>query len=272
MDKPVKKILICRKQLKTLHHHSGQRRQQLKRCQVIYENDHVILWQTDETGRLTYLNPSVKRMLGYEPDQLEMKKFVHDLFPEICREEYTEKFSNLYVHQQPMTDVTCPIQGADGSIVWFSVNAAPFLDEAGHVTGFVGSARDVTPYIEALDQIKEAEAYKEALLQSIDELVIVLDNYLVCKEVYTSQPNNLLIEENQLMGKPLDHLGIEEPARSLMIEGVRKAQRTGTTLQITYHLSQGNRPGVYTANIAPLKDSNGYQQGVVATIREKING
>ncbi|HED16911.1 MAG TPA: EAL domain-containing protein [Gammaproteobacteria bacterium] len=99
------------------------------------------LWETDATGDVTYVSMSVKKVLGYQPEELIGKRL-----DKILSTESMAVFSGLVKdkqHHEPFRDVEIWVNSADDIRYCILINAVPFYND-NQFQGYRGTARDVT--------------------------------------------------------------------------------------------------------------------------------
>jgi PAS domain S-box-containing protein len=116
----------------------------------------AVVW-TD--GRVTYVNPTVERVLGYDPDEVSGER--------LARYVHTEDAEKLRATVETLRDgstdtevVEIRFRHADGSVRWLRVTLRDRLD-SDVVGGIVVSAQDVTERVE-----------REELLRSRNEQLV----------------------------------------------------------------------------------------------------
>ena len=130
---------------------------------LINENMKDVVWQTTPDLVITYVTSSVKKLLGYEPQELigqpltyllkqAAKKLVLDLYPDIMRRlaEHEELDSEI-----PIVELI----RKDGTTVWTEVDTHPTFNSAGQFTGFKGVAWDISKRKKAEDALRESERF-----------------------------------------------------------------------------------------------------------------
>jgi|GEM_PF-2292242 len=106
----------------------------------IFEEIHDIYFETDLSGVILTLSPSVKTHLGYEPDELI------GLFPNILYNTSSERQKAIAAIQDVghLDNQIIRIQDKYGNIIHFSVNDYLVYDSYGKPEKIAGIARDVT--------------------------------------------------------------------------------------------------------------------------------
>ncbi len=122
----------------------------------IVETTRERLWAMAPDGRQTYCNPAVERMLGYTaPEFLTLG--LECMHPE-DRSRFARALPEKVRKGEGWTDWVLRWRHRDGEYRHLESSAVPVLDEAGKVTGFQGSDRDITERIEAEEQSGRLQA------------------------------------------------------------------------------------------------------------------
>jgi PAS domain S-box-containing protein len=100
------------------------------------------LWETDETGRLTYSSEGV-RIIGYEPVDV-VGRLAQDFLAPQAREEADSLLTRSTDGRAGWDPIELPWLHKDGRVIVLQGAAAPILDERGAVTGFRGTRRRLT--------------------------------------------------------------------------------------------------------------------------------
>ena len=113
-----------------------------KRFRSLAENAVVGIFQTDDEGRIVWLNPAAARVAGYDtPD--EMISAVPDIRAIYVDPKERDAFARVVQEEGSTTDFEYRIRRKDGSVRWLSVSARS-VDFPGGVSGFEGTVADVT--------------------------------------------------------------------------------------------------------------------------------
>jgi len=161
----------------------------------IAENINDIVYIYDTTGTMTYVSPSLKRVLGINPEdwltgyrEFFTKSSVNKGWEEAFREHLNGKEANPFLVE---------IWKSDGSKALMETNEKILRNDRGDITGVQGVFRDVTEKIRLEKEIKESEEYYRALIHSLNECVFTVKNerLLWCnakvKEVFGYKPEEI---------------------------------------------------------------------------------
>ena len=113
-------------------------------------------------GRIAQANPAAAHILGLEPRDIEGLDFVSPDWKIVRpdgRPMPPEEMPGprAMKEQRPVKNVLMGVERPDGAISWINVSAAPLIDDAGELTGVVGSFSDVTERRKAVEALRESE-------------------------------------------------------------------------------------------------------------------
>ena len=120
-------------------------KQSEERFRTVSESLSEWVWEVDAEGKYVYSSSSVKRILGYEPEEILGKRFYDLCHPE-DREQMKKLVFEAFAGKQPFRDFVSRNVRKDGLTVWLSTSGAPMLDDQGTLLGYRGAARDVTEH------------------------------------------------------------------------------------------------------------------------------
>ncbi len=122
------------------------RRQNEARFRSLVAHSSDLITVLDAHGTVTYQSPSVERVLGYRPDEMEGTEFARILAP-VDRPRLTQILSGLadsYAGGGAETHVIeCSLKHRDGTWLQFEVQHTDLLQDE-HVRGIVLNSRDVS--------------------------------------------------------------------------------------------------------------------------------
>jgi PAS domain S-box-containing protein len=185
------------------------------RYKNVIENASDIVYNTDERGCFTYINPIAERLVGYSSRDLENKLFI-----ELIRDDYKKQTIKFYLNQKinkvRSTYLEFPIVTKNGNSIWIGQNVHLLL-ENDEIKGFSAIARDITDRVKSQEQLKLLNTQLSSLIQNMytgilletNERKIALVNDKFC-DLFDIQvpPESLIGQDCQLAAESLKSLFI----------------------------------------------------------------
>ena len=135
---------------------------------IINENVNDIIWRIDADTRITYISPSVQRILGYSPEEVLGQPILNFIAKEYhysaannIRKRASEKigFRPVYYEYEMVT--------RDGRKMPIEVSSSPIRDEQGNLVGFAGVTRDISERKKAESELQASETRFKAFMDYI---------------------------------------------------------------------------------------------------------
>jgi diguanylate cyclase (GGDEF)-like protein/PAS domain S-box-containing protein len=140
-----------------------------RRFRLMAENAGDLITSIDPRGIRTYVSPSCRALLGYEPDELVGSAAVDIVHPD-DREHIARYLQSVLEDGPASAEGRC--RHKDGHWVWMETRGRTVLDEQGEVRELQTAARDVTERRTADETLRASEA---AAVAARDSLSAVLD-------------------------------------------------------------------------------------------------
>jgi len=115
------------------------------RFRNIVENSQDWIWEIDLQGRQTYCNPSVHRILGYSPDEMEGEDSLQYLHPEDVG-EVRRRLPDLINRREGWRRWRLRWLHREGGVRILESTAIPIVDAGGELAGYRGIDHDVTEF------------------------------------------------------------------------------------------------------------------------------
>ena len=115
---------------------------QEEQFRVLIEASSDVIYETDASGYFTFVNPAVRRMLGYEPQSLVGRHYT-DLIREDWKAPAIEHYRAQRRASTPTTYFEFAVLAAGGRTVWVGQSVESVIGAEG-VIGFRAIARDIT--------------------------------------------------------------------------------------------------------------------------------
>ncbi|MGZ5966309.1 MAG: PAS domain S-box protein [Polyangiales bacterium] len=171
------------------------------RYRLLAENSYDVISTIDANGVARYVSPSVRRVLGYEPEELVGKVGFGMSHPEE-REQRITGFARLVDSGSPTPLLVTRVRHKDGRYVHLESNTQAVRDEAGRLIEVHSTARDVTARVEAEQALARASSsFRDLLLALADPVIVHASGHIL----FVNPALLALLgydEASQLVGKP----------------------------------------------------------------------
>jgi PAS domain S-box-containing protein len=216
-----------------------------ERYRLIAENVSDIIWSMSLTGEFTFVTQSVKRVLGYDPEEL-----IGGGLDDILTPESADRARKLIAERMREHDKTLPGGVAlelehvhrDGSSSWAEVHAKFLRAASGKPIGIVGVTRDITERKKAEDALRSSEEWFRALIELGTTVYAVVDAESRILYESPSLTNVYGWTPDELQGRSvleLVHPDDLEFAKQEMRELLQESGKTRTAL-VRYHHKNGS--------------------------------
>jgi len=201
-------------------------RESEERYRTLVENASDIVFETDNTGHFTFVNPVAIRILGYEKEEI-IGMYCPILIRPDMREEAMRFFGIQFVKGLQNSYSEYPVVTKEGGEIWFGANSKLIVQD-GDVAGFQVVARDITERKRVEEELRRNQDVAERLAQEmaiIAEIGKVVGSTLNIEEIYES----FAAEVRKLI--PFDRLSVnlldidQGIARSVYVSGEYLAGR-----------------------------------------------
>jgi PAS domain S-box-containing protein len=129
-------------------------RESERHYRLLADNIVDFVWTADMGLRFTYASPSVKRLLGYNPEEVVGKYVGHVLTPKALSDAAGTFAKELIIEKFPIgkkdliraRTLDLEHKRKDGSVISCEVNTTFLRDAAGKGIGVIGVTRDITSH------------------------------------------------------------------------------------------------------------------------------
>lgn len=237
----------------------------------LVENSFDIVYAFDSQGIITYLSPSWERWLGFTVDEAIMHSYRDFIHPDdVSRiesffEEVLKKESRLSIDEYRLLT-------KKGDYRWYNTSATLLKNEKGEFTGMIGTARDITRRKELQSTLSyERDLFRTTLMSVADAVIstnqhghVVLINP-VAESILGYKQSEV---KDQLLGACMRiYFEDQEKGQACSIESLLNVTKHTFISQATL-LNRKEKSMTIELSVAPIKDSNQSQQGVVIVFRD----
>lgn len=141
-----------------------------ERYRTMIETTNEGVWLAGPDGKCQYVNPTMARMLGYQPEEL-IGRDCHDVCATEEQCQIIERILSGPSRDEPK-HFDCEFRRKDGGSVWAVVSASPIGDAAtGAITGTLFMATDITARKLAEGALEKNVEVQRGLLNELDHRV-----------------------------------------------------------------------------------------------------
>jgi hypothetical protein len=245
-----------------------------ERYRLISENMSDVIWLLDvASGRLTYVSPSVERLLGYSPEEILAKSMPEILTPEsyqyVIRRlpQVLEAFENGDESMRTQSNQLDQLR-KDGSVVRSEVVTTLLKNQQGRVVEILGTSRDITVRVDALQTLRESEETHRALVEGLPDVVMRFDRdgrHLFVSENISEVVN---LRAAEFIGRTHRELGFSEAQCQFWEEAIRGVFDSGTPFETEFTLESKQGPAIHNWRLLPERDAQGGVRSVLSISRD----
>jgi PAS domain S-box-containing protein len=136
------------------------------RFRDIADNALEWIWQVDTTGKYTYSSPVVKKILGYEPEEV-LGNFFFDFFHPDEKKRLMKATYKAFEYKRSFRKFINRNVCKDGkTVVVLSTSGVPLFDAEGNFMGYRGADMDITDQYIAEKKLRVSEEHLRSLMES----------------------------------------------------------------------------------------------------------
>ncbi|MBX3045312.1 MAG: PAS domain S-box protein [Candidatus Kapabacteria bacterium] len=137
----------------------------------IFENIQDIIYQTDMSGNIIDISPSIERHSGYKREELIGKQILEFYVKPNDR----KNFVNELIRNSSVSNFEVELKAKDNRVVIASVNAQLIYDQEGNPEKIEGVLHDITDIKNAELALKESEAQFRSLFENAADAIFIAD-------------------------------------------------------------------------------------------------
>lgn len=157
-------------------------RESEERYRRIADNIADVVWVSDLNLNITYVSPSVERMVGESVDA-HVKRAIEEKFPPDSLNQISLLFlEELEKEKHPGSDkdrtrlIEVEHYRVDGTTLWVAMNISFIRDENGNAVGFQGVTRDITERKQAEEELRQSFVrIRKALGATVQAMAVMVE-------------------------------------------------------------------------------------------------
>ena len=167
-----RRVRLLEKENEKLGRIKTQLQESEARFRDIADNAMEWIWQVDTTGKYTYSNPVVKKILGYEPEEV-LGKYFFDFFHPDEKKKLMKATTKAFEHKKSFRKFINQNLCKDGkTLVVLSTSGVPLFDAEGNFIGYRGADMDITDQYIAEKKLQVSEEHLRSLMESASGFAI----------------------------------------------------------------------------------------------------
>ena len=169
---------------------------------LLADNAHDLITVCDAELQLTYVSPSVRRLLGFSVAEALSRSIDVSLTPESASQVWQDlhrinesgSIDRNFLHTTEL-EMYCK----DGSTVWVEAMTRGLFDTDGHFRGYISVSRDVSDRRRAEEELQLSRQFNMLILEAIPDPVFVKDSshrFVLVNEALCAmlgQPSDVII-------------------------------------------------------------------------------
>jgi PAS domain S-box-containing protein len=136
-------------------------RESKEKFRNLVEQTNDFVWEIDENGAFTYVNPKAYEILGYEPEEI-LGRTVFDFMSSDEAKRFAEVIGSFISIKSPFKNLEKTLIHKDGHAVVLEASGSPIFNAEGILRGYRGIARDITERKKAEEALRKAHEELEA--------------------------------------------------------------------------------------------------------------
>ena len=217
-----------------------------EKYQVLAEHAQDLITTCTIDGELLYVSPSVRTLLGYEPEEVTGK-----LFKTYC---YPGDYPDPLLISNIGNGCKMRVLHKDGHYIWMETLAKPVTGEQGKITQIVSISRDITQHKDADRRLRESRERYKSLFEYNPAAVYSLDLEGNYSAVNSNMVQMLDIPRSKLIGKSfLSNLDKEVHKGEACFELVKQGQAQYYETRVVS--SNGRKIEVSITNVPIIVDN-----------------
>jgi len=226
----------------------------------IFEQTPVGIYRSTPEGRIILANPKLVKMLGY--DTVEEVYAIDLENKDYPLQEGRARFKKIMEEQGEMIGAIETWYRKDGSSIIVRESAKAFRDQSGKIIYYEGVVEDITNEEYLREQM-------DAIIRSIPDLIIYMDEDGKYLDIYTSNPDMLALPKELVLGKTIFDI-FEKGLADYFYKSIRTSINENRIIVVSYEIDTLGGRKSFEASISPVRITKPGSKRTVVTIARDV--
>ncbi len=232
----------------------------------LIENSSDMVLICDATGAITYVGPSVERLLGFTPEEMMGMRPSDNMHPEDA-EHVVASIRHLLEHPGTVTTTRYRTLHRDGSWRVHETVARTVLPDSAEA-GVVANCRDITERVDAERALRERDEYFRRMIENTSDFVMIVDETAAITYVGPSATRMLGWTPEEMMGTRPSELVHPDDVPTVMRDFAWIAAHPGEPYNSTFRIRHKDGGWRVFENLGRTLSPHSIAEGVVAFGRD----
>lgn len=148
-------------------------RESEEKYRLIAENSTDLILKLDASGRILYVSPLCREVIGYEADEL-VGNNITSFYNREDRGDIFEAYNRI-MESSDICTFTHRVRLRDGSRKWLEATSRKLTSADGTVEGIITSSRDITSRVEAENALRDSDEKLHLVMNGVPALLSYVD-------------------------------------------------------------------------------------------------
>jgi diguanylate cyclase (GGDEF)-like protein/PAS domain S-box-containing protein len=237
---------------------------------LLADNATDMIFKLDLDFRRTYVSPSSRELLGYEPHELIGKRPASMAHPDDYG-QVSDSYHDLVSGQERAMTIT-RIRHRDGHWIWIEVHKRALLDpETGAPIGIIGSMRDISARKAAEESVRASEALLRGVFDHTSDCILVnsvaADGTFLLETYNPAAAAVIGFPVGVMNGRPLRDTMVPAVAAKVK-DSLDQCLASGQALAFPDAVMSNTGRRTWDITLTPLVDGQGRIGRIITTARE----
>lgn len=220
-------------------HAEEAKKESERRFKNYIESANEIVYQTNVTGIITYVNPAIQHITGYNPEELIGRSFIEFIDPDVAK-ELIEIYANQLKKSIKSTYQEFQLILKNGRKRWIGQTAQIFYNK-GIPVGFLVFARDVQELKNYQLQLRRSEEKYRGIMENLELGLLEVDLDGNISKIYPSFCDLTGYSEQELIGiDPKTLLADEQSLRAIENQETLRGEGKSSVYEVKIRHKNGD--------------------------------